>query len=59
MITLISGLVTAFIVTPLPPPAVPTLTVPVKLPVSVPNEVEYLKDMFSSFESRRAVEVSA
>ena len=59
MITLISGFVTAFMVTPLPPPVVPTLTVPAKLQVSVPNEVEVLKDLFSSFEARRAVEVSA
>ena len=58
MITIISGLVTAFMVTPLPPPTLP-MYIPVHQSVQIPTEVSVLKDLLISFEAQRAVERSA
>ena len=58
MITIISGLVTAFMVTPLPPPTLP-LYINVHQTVQIRTEVDVLRDFVNGLQTQRAVERSA
>ena len=58
MITIISGLLTAFVITPLPPPTLPVY-IPVHQSVRIPTEVNVLQDFINGLQAQRAVERSA